>query len=237
MDRTKSFYDRSYRLHGFAAQRMYPNEELLRFFGTYYFPLAASDRRRVRVLEAGCGSGANLWMVAREGFEAHGTDLSVEGLALCEEMLARWGTSASLAQGDMTSLRYQDHHFDVVLDVFASYCLPESEFAEFLDEAVRVLKPGGRFFCYTPSKNSDAFRSPGPARWIDGSTLDGILRETSPYFPQDYPFRFIRPDELAEMLVDRGLKVLRNERIGRTYGNEAEYFEFVSAHAEKPASP
>ena len=235
MDRTKSHYDTSYRTHGFAAQRMYPNEELLRFFGTYYFSLAISDRQRVRVLEVGCGSGANLWMVAREGFEAHGIDLSVEGLTLCEQMLARWGTSAELAQGDMTLLRYPDHHFDVLLDVFASYCLPESGFAAFLDEAVRVLKPGGRFFCYSPSKRSDAFRDPGPARWIDGSTLEGIRRETSPYFPQDYPFRFISPEELAAMLVDRGLKVLRNERIGRTYGNETEYFEFVSTYAEKPS--
>ncbi|MCC6779485.1 MAG: class I SAM-dependent methyltransferase [Hyphomicrobiales bacterium] len=233
MQQAKSFYDNAYRSEGFAAQRMYPNEELLRFFGTYYFPLAASERARLRVLEVGCGSGANLWMVAREGFEAHGMDLSAEGLSLCEQMLAKWQTSATLTQGDMSALRYQDHHFDVVLDVFASYCLPEPAFAAFLDEVGRVLKPGGRFFCYAPSKGSEAFRDPGPARRIDASTLDGIRRPTSPYFPQDYPFRFVSPAELDAMFADRGFVVLRNERIGRTYSNQAEYFEFVSVHAQK----
>jgi hypothetical protein len=53
------------------------------------------------------------------------------------------------------------------------------------------------------------------------------------HYSQDYPFRFIGPDEFATMLNRRGFKILRNERIGRTYRNMAEYFEFVSIHAEK----
>ena len=63
--------------------------------------------------------------------------------------------------------------------------------------------------------------------------LDGIRRATSPFYPQDYPFHFIDPDEFAKLLESRGFKVLRNERIGRTYRDGAEYFEFVSIHAEK----
>lgn len=233
MERTTGFYDHAYRSSGFAAQRMYPNEELLRFFGSYYFALAPEARRRLRVLEVGCGSGANLWMIAREGFETHGIDLSREGLSLCEQMLNRWGVSASIKQGDMTVLDYEDGFFDVVVDVFSSYCVPEKPFNQFLDEVARVLKHGGRFFSYHPSKNSDAFRDPGPAMRIDASTLDGIRRPTSPYYPQGYPFRFIDPDDYATMLKNRKFHVLRNERISRTYRDMAEYFEFVSMHAEK----
>ena len=187
---------------------MYPNEELLRFFGAYYFALTPEVRKRVRVLEVGCGSGANLWMIAREGFEAHGIDLSPEGLMLCEQMLRKWDTAASLKQGDMTVLDYENGFFDVVVDVFSSYCMPEKQFDRFLDEVSRVLKPGGRFFSYHPSKNSDAFRDPGPARLIDASTLDGIRRPTSPYYPQDYPFHFIDPDEFATMLKQSWLQHL-----------------------------
>ena len=214
---------------------MYPNEELLRFFGSYYFSLAPEARRQVRVLELGCGSGANLWMIAREGFEAHGIDLSQEGLLLCEQMLRKWGASANVKQGNMTALDYENEFFDVVVDVFSSYCMPEKEFDQFLDEVKRVLKVGGRFFSYHPSKDSKAFSDPEPARRIDASTLDGIRRLTSPFYPQDYPFHFIHPHEFATMLVHRGLKVLRNERIGRTYRDGVEYFEFVSIHAEKTA--
>src|SRR5690349_8683681 len=92
---TRASYESSYQQLGFAAQRMYPNEELLRFFGTYYFGLPLEERRRLVVLEVGCGSGANLWMIAREGFQAHGLDLSPEGLALCGQMLEKWGATAS----------------------------------------------------------------------------------------------------------------------------------------------
>jgi cyclopropane fatty-acyl-phospholipid synthase-like methyltransferase len=235
MERAKSFFDSAYRLGGFNAQRSYPNEELLRFFGQYYFGLSSEERKQTRVLEVGCGSGANLWMIAREGFEAHGVDLSREGLALCERMLGKWNTSAVLKQCDMICVDYADGFFDVLVDVFSSYCMPEREFSRFLDEAARLLRLGGRFFCYTPSKNSDAFRDPGPARFIDSSTLDGIKRPSSPFYPQRYPFRFVDAAELGEMLRQRGFNILRSERIGRTYRNMSEYFEFISIHAEKTA--
>ena len=233
VEESKRFYEGSYRKLGFGAQRMYPNEELLRFFGTYYFGLPLEERRKLRVLEVGCGSGANLWMIAREGFEAHGLDLSAEALELCKLMLERWQTSATLKQGSMTAIDYPDAHFDAVVDVFSANCMTEADFARFLDEMTRVLKPGGRFFSYTPSKANDSFRDPGPARFLDVSTLDGVHRKTSPFYGQAYPFRFTEPEELQALLEARGFTVPRNERIGRTYRNRAEYFEFTSLHAEK----
>ncbi len=139
----KSWYEETYGRLGFAAQRLYPNEELLRFFGRHYFPLPPDQRQKVRVLEAGCGSGANLWMIAREGFDTHGIDLSPEGVALCEKMLAHWGTTATVKAADMTAIPYPDRHFDVVLDVFSAYCLNENGFMRFLDEVVRLLRGGG----------------------------------------------------------------------------------------------
>lgn len=233
VDESRRFYEGSYRQLGFGAQRMYPNEELLRFFGSYYFQLPFGERGKVRVLEVGCGSGANLWMIAREGFEAHGLDLSEEALALCRLMLERWQVAATLTHASMTAIAYPDAHFDVVVDVFSANCMHEADFAIFLDEMTRVLKPGGRFFSYTPSKNNDSFRDPGPSRFLDASTLDGLHRKTSPFYGQNYPFRFTEPEELQALLAARGFTVPRNERIGRTYRNRAEYFEFTSLHAEK----
>ena len=235
VEQTREFYDAGYRSMGFSAQRMYPNEELLRFFGSYYFALPPGERRAITVLEVGCGSGANLWMIAREGFTAHGIDLSADALSLCRQMLAHWQTSATLIQGSMTALDYPAASFDVVVDVFSSYCLDEQDFAACLDETARVLKPGGRFFSYTPSKNNDSFKDPGPSTFLDGSTLDGLKRPTSPFYGQSYPFRFTEPEELQALLEARGFDVLRNERIGRTYRNRAEYFEFTSIHAQKRA--
>jgi SAM-dependent methyltransferase len=234
IEMTRAFHDETYSRAGFSAQRRYPNEELLRFLGSRYFGLPRAARESLAVLEIGCGSGANLWMLAREGFTVHGVDLSFPALQLSRAMLAGWQANAAhLAQASMTCLPYAAGSFDLVVDVFSSYCLTETEFASCLVEVARVLRRGGRFFSYAPSKNSDAFRDHTPAGKIDPSTLDGIQRESAPYFGNLYPFRFVAPEEYAEMLVREGFTVLSNERIGRTYRNGAEYFEFVSIAAEK----
>ena len=233
MKLTKEWYEAIYATQGFDAQRRYPNEEFLRFMGGNFFGIERAQRSRTKILEVGCGSGANLWMVAREGYDAYGLDLSVEALKLCKTMLESWGVSAGLVAGSMVSLPYRKSIFSAVVDVFSAYCLNEMEFSRYLDEVERVTMPGGRFFSYAPSKNSDAFRNYEPAGKIDPSTLDGIVRPTSPFAGNSYPFRFISQDEYAAALHERGFKVISNERIGRTYRGGEEYFEFVSISAQK----
>src|ERR1700733_9194756 len=137
-DNCKAFYERSYESSGFGAQRRYPNEELMRFMGRTLFPVPPGQRKDVRILEVGCGSGGNLWAIAREGFDAHGIDLSAEGINLCRRMVESWGCVATLRAGDMTDLPYESGFFDAVVDVFSSYCLPEKDFARYLDGVARV---------------------------------------------------------------------------------------------------
>jgi len=229
----RAFNESSYRNLGFAAQRRYPNEELLRFIGSNYFRLPLNERAKVRVLEVGCGSGTNLWMLAREGFTAHGLDFSKEGLKLARKMLESWGVSASLDEGSMTDLPYAENSFDVVVDVFSSYSLDEAGFACFAAEVARVLKSGGKFFSYTPSKASDVFKNPAPAARLDASTIDGFRRETAPFYGNFYPVRFASPDDVHACFEPLGLTIAGLERIGRTYRNGEEYFEFLSYHARR----
>lgn len=194
--------------------------------GRYFFGIPAEKRSAVRFLEVGCGSGANLWMIAREGFSAHGLDFSGASLALAAKMLANYKAVGHLLQGDMTSIAHPAASFDAVVDVFSSNCLDNAGHAKFLDEVARILKPGGRFFSYTPSQNSDAWRDHEPATLIDDSTLDGIKRPSSPYAGNDYPFRFTTNEEYARDLRARGLKITGNETVSRTYGG-VEVFAFV----------
>jgi cyclopropane fatty-acyl-phospholipid synthase-like methyltransferase len=231
---TKAWYDSAYGQAGFSAQRRYPNEELLRFFGRHYFSLPAATRRNIRVLEVGSGSGANLWMIAREGFDAHGIELSPSGSDLCRDMLELWGTSATLKTADMAAAPYPDGYFDVILDVFSTYCLDEAGHARFLTEVKRLLKPSGRYFSYTPSKQSSSFQNPGPSQHLDKSTLDGIRRTGAPYAGNLYPFRFVNAEEHRAALEGCGMVVTYLETVGRTYRNRGEYFEFVVIVGEIP---
>jgi ubiquinone/menaquinone biosynthesis C-methylase UbiE len=172
-------------------------------------------------------------MIAREGFRADGIDFSPSSLKLGRRMLERWDVDATLTLGSMTSLPYPDGTFDAVLDVFSCCALCEADFGRCLDETARVLKPSGKFFCYTPSARSEAFRRPGPAGKIDRWTLDGVRRKDSPFYGNFYPFRFEIPSHLRRMLSRRGLTTEYMETVGRTYRGESEYFEFLTAVAAK----
>lgn len=232
----EKFYEDSYKAAGFAAQRRYPNEELMRFLGREYSKFPADIKNTMRILEVGSGSGGNLWAIAHEGFETYGIELSAEGVTLCHDMMALWGKDAKLTVGDMCDLPYEENFFDAVVDVFSAYCLNEKMFARYLEGVGRVLKPGGKYFSYTPSKNADAFKNHAPAVLIDGSTLNGIHRETSPFYGNKYPFRFIAPDEHAVAMGairSARMKTTYNETVGRTYRDGAEYFEFSVLVARK----
>ena len=56
----------------FASRPWHPPEELVRFIARNFG--SVPDREAVRVLEVGCGTGANLWYAAKEGFTIAGID-------------------------------------------------------------------------------------------------------------------------------------------------------------------
>ena len=232
--KTEGWYDDSYASSSFRAQRLYPNEELLRFLGrTFFSKIDRKERRGIKILEIGCGSCPNLWMIGKEGFNAYGIDLSSEAIELGKQMLDNWQTAAELKVASMTEILYPNGFFDVVVDVFSSYCLPEKEFKQCLDEVSRVLRPGGQYFTYTPSNASNAFIDPGLAKHIDKYTLEGIVRESSPYSGNRYPFRFEESEHLKGLLKERGFQIDYLEKTGRTSRWSEEYFEFISLVATK----
>src|SRR3989344_8080282 len=91
-----ALHERQYHTRGFAAQRRYPNEALVQFLAAHFFDLSKAARKRIKILELGCGSGANLWMLAREGFDTYGVDAAPTALSLCKKMLHSWKVSAHL---------------------------------------------------------------------------------------------------------------------------------------------
>ena len=145
IDETKEFYDNSYAQYGFKAQRRYPNEEFCRFVGRNFLDkdISVEERSNIKILETGCGSGANLWVLAREGFDAYGIDLSSEGIGLAEKMIKSYGVSANLSVQNMCRLKFDNEFFDAVIDVFSSYCLTDKQGDIYLQSVAKIIKQGG----------------------------------------------------------------------------------------------
>ena len=99
--------------------------------------------RRPRILDVGCGTGANLLMLSKYG-EAEGVDISEDALAFCRE---RGLDKVRLGAGE--KLPYDDATFDLVtaLDVVEHM---DDDLAG-LREMRRVLRPGGRVLLFVPT--------------------------------------------------------------------------------------
>ena len=91
-----------------------------------------------RLLDCGCGTGANV-MLLREFGDAYGFDLTWNGLALGQAMGRRGLLRASIA-----SIPFPDRSFDVVTSFDVFQCIPDSIERASIREMARVLKPGGR---------------------------------------------------------------------------------------------
>ena len=105
-------------------------------------PEAFDAGRPLRLLDAGCGTGANLAHV-RSGSRGPGfvcgVDLSPDALRYCR----RRGLSA-LARGSVTSLPFADGAFDLVTCHDVLYTVPDD--VEAIGELARVLSPGGLLY-------------------------------------------------------------------------------------------
>src|SRR2546421_10002376 len=101
------------------------------------------ETQRPRILDVGCGTGANLQMLSEFG-DAEGVDVSSEALDFC-----RARGLARVKQGAAESLPFEDASFDLVtgLDVVEHL---DDDLAG-LKEMRRVLRPRGRALLFVPA--------------------------------------------------------------------------------------
>jgi SAM-dependent methyltransferase len=107
--------------------------------------LARYAPRDATILDAGCGTGANLKMLQSYG-RAIGIDISEQALAFCH---ARGIPQDRALLASVTDLPFEDSLFDLAVsfDVICNIADDVSAFAE----VARVLKPGGRFIVQLPA--------------------------------------------------------------------------------------
>lgn len=96
-----------------------------------------------RLLDAGCGAGMALQLAADLGAHVSGFDASASLLDIARDRLP----DASLTQGDLEELPFEDDAFDVITG-FNSFQFAADPVAA-LSQARRVTKPGGRVFVMT----------------------------------------------------------------------------------------
>ena len=146
----------------------------------------AGRELRGDLLELGSGSGAMAAALLRQasGVRLTASDIDPKMILRLEDRLSDFGSRATVRTVDVTSLPFGDDHFDGVVSFLMLHHVIDWQAA--LDEAARVLRPGGAITGYdltdTPLARAvhrvdgSPHRLIGPAEMADGLSVAGFVQ-------------------------------------------------------------
>ncbi len=133
----------------------YPSEHVIRFMARNYY--SCKERKRVKILDFGCGAGAHTWYLAREGFDTFAFDGSESAVRNTEARLRKDGLTAHLDVTDALSLPYKDAYFDAVIDNVSIQSNMAADICRMYESCYRILKRGGRIFASVFGKDTAGY--------------------------------------------------------------------------------
>ena len=116
-----------------------------------------------KILDIGCGGGRNSVLFAKNGFEAHGVDVSSSAVKLAEKLAIEEMVKADFRAGSVFGLDYGRNYFDAFADFGCFHHLRKMQWKKYLDNVLKVLKKDGYFVLYTFSTESGKTRNYNPS--------------------------------------------------------------------------
>lgn len=159
------------KIHSSQEWGKYPSEHVVRFTMRHYKQM--TDRSRIRILDIGCGGGANTWFFAKEGFNVYAFDGSASAVKNTQKYLEKNGLSAKLDVFPAADMYYPKGYFDFILDN-ASLCVcgGRSMIQEVYNKIFTLLKPQGYFMTVGFTMNCSGA---GEGIYLEENTYKGEL--------------------------------------------------------------
>lgn len=136
--RSESFLEqRRAELHSTMAERWL--KEIHKQTGA--LETVCGEKGQLKILDVGCGTGFFTVLLAKQGYEVIGTDLTPEMVENSRRLAEEEQADCRFLQMDAEDLEFADETFDVVISRNLTWTLPDVEHA--YKEWIRVLKKGG----------------------------------------------------------------------------------------------
>jgi len=104
----------------------------------------------LHVLDAGCGKGRNIWMLAEFGHAISACDTNESDLSILQEEVKKRKIDLSAINvrvGEIGKLPYRDQDFDfVICNAVLHFAKDKDHFLEMMRDLTRVVRKGGIIF-------------------------------------------------------------------------------------------
>ncbi len=168
------------------------------------------DIRHGRILEVAAGTGVVTRALARRlppEVEIVATDLNQAMLDHAATQLQ--APNVSWQQADAQSLPFEDASFDAVLCQFGAMFLPDKP--KGYREALRLLKPGGRFVFSVWGPIAD-----NPVSEAVSSTVAELFPDDPPRFLERTPHGYADPDRILGEVEQAGFESVEIDEVEKT---------------------
>lgn len=129
-------------IHNAQEWGKYPSEHVIRFVARNFYNVL--DRTKIKILDFGCGAGANTWFLARENFDVYAFDGAEKAAERARNRLNAEGLSADIRCFDALEVDYEDDFFDSVIDNVCIYANTIDSISKMYNEVYRILKNNGK---------------------------------------------------------------------------------------------
>lgn len=207
----------------------WPNEALVRFVKGHWLTQSSSGSLQPpRVLELGCGAGANLRLFGEESIAVAGIDIAPAAIERAIQRIDGWFPSRAhenvgsgesgdspksfdLRVGDVLQLPWTDECFDLIIDIGTICCVSFDEAKEAYAEAWRVARKGSFLFVKTFTEGT--LSGSGPVN--QGRSMQLLTEGPLKGIP---PVRITMPADLEELLGQWSIDTVNTE--SRTLGTD-----------------
>lgn len=124
----------------------YPSLSVIKCISRNFYKY--QDRKSIKILEIGSGTGANLWFCAREGFSIYALEGSQTAIETMESRFKEEGLIQYIQKnypGDYlhTLDNIEDNTIDAILDIESLYCNNFEKSQKIIEKCFNKLKSGG----------------------------------------------------------------------------------------------
>ena len=146
----------------------YPPEDLIKFIKRTF--KNKKNLKNIKILELGCGPGANVIFFSKEGFQIFGIDISPTAIKITKKKLDK-KKRKNFFIGNFSNLPWKNNFFHGVVDNFSVYANDMKTIKLTYNEIHRVLKKKGFFFSKVWGLKTTGY---GSGLKIEKNTFDRI---------------------------------------------------------------